>query len=45
MRAGLERALGPIWVVEVEGWMESWGLKRLGGVEGVVGEEFQVHFL
>lgn len=45
MHAGLERALGPIWVVEVEGWVESWGLRRLGRVGGEVGEELQVHFL
>lgn len=43
--AELERALGLVWVVGVEGGVESWGPKRLGGVEGGVGEEFQVHFL
>lgn len=37
MRAGLERALQPIWLVEAGGWSESWGVKRLGGVEGEVG--------
>lgn len=45
MRAGPERALGPTWVVEVEGWTESWGLKKLAGVEEEVGEESRVRFL
>lgn len=45
MRAGLERALRPIWVGGVAGWLDSWGLKRLGGVEGAVGGELLVCFL
>lgn len=32
-------------MVEAEGWTESWGLKRLAGVEEEVGEESQVRFL
>lgn len=45
MHAGLERALQPIWLEEVGGWSESWGVKRLGGVEGEVGGEFLAWFL
>lgn len=45
MRAELERALGPVWAVEVEDWRESWGLKMLGGVEGEVAEQCQAHSL
>lgn len=44
-RAGLERALRTIWVGGVGGWLDSWGPKRLGGVEGAVGGELLVCFL